>query len=96
MKDHNYIQMKESFKRFARENKAPIFGHYELTGRCNLDCKMCYVHNQSNAEFLKKELSTEQWKQIFDEAFDLGLLYATLSGGECLIRNDFKELYLHL
>lgn len=45
---------------------------------------------------LKKELSTEQWKRIFDEAFNCEMLYATLSGGECLIRKDFKELYLHL
>jgi len=96
MRDSSYAQFKNEIKEAARKSKTPVFGHYELTARCNLDCKMCYVHNQDNTQCLKNELSTEQWKRIFDEAYDCELLYATLSGGECLIRKDFKELYLHL
>lgn len=96
MRDPVYKQMREEFKKAAIESKTPILGHFELTARCNLDCKMCYVHNQNNAECLKRELTTEQWKRIFDEAFECELLYASLTGGECLLRKDFKELYLHL
>lgn len=96
MRNSVYIQMRDDIIESAKKQKKPVFGHFELTGRCNLDCKMCYVHNQNNAECLKKELTTEQWKCIFDEAYDNELLYATLSGGECLLRKDFKELYLHL
>jgi len=90
------MQMRERFINAAKVQKKPIMGHFELTARCNLDCKMCYVHTQDNAEALRKELSTEQWKRIFDEAYDCEMLYATLSGGECLVRKDFKELYLYL
>ena len=43
-----------------------------------------------------RELTTEQWKRIFDEAYDAGMMFATLTGGECLLREDFRELYLHL
>lgn len=96
MKNNAYIQMKERLLRSAYKNKTPIIGHFELTARCNLDCKMCYVHAKDNANALRRELSTEQWKRIFDEAYDCEMLYATLSGGECLIRKDFRELYLHL
>lgn len=96
MRDPVYKKIREEFIAAAKELKKPLLGHFELTARCNLDCKMCYVHNQNNAECLKRELSTEQWKRIFDEAYDCELLYATLSGGECLLRKDFKELYLHL
>lgn len=96
MRDPIYRQMREEFKKAAIESKTPVMGHFELTARCNLDCKMCYVHNQNNAECLKRELTTEQWKRIFDEAFECQLLYASLTGGECLLRKDFKELYLHL
>lgn len=96
MRNREYQQMKDELVKSAKEQKKPIIGHFELTARCNLDCKMCYVHNQNNAECLRRELTTEQWKKIFDEAYDCELLYATLSGGECLLRNDFKELYLHL
>lgn len=96
MRSKEYAQIKNEFVKAAKENKRPLLAHFELTARCNLDCKMCYVHNQNNAECLKKELTTEQWKHIFDEAYDHELLYASLSGGECLLRKDFKELYLHL
>lgn len=96
MRSRVYEQMKDDFVKAAKEQKIPLIGHFELTARCNLDCKMCYVHNQDNAVALRGELSTEQWKRIFDEAYDCQMLYATLSGGECLLRKDFKELYLHL
>lgn len=96
MRSKAYKQMRERLVAAAKAQRKPILGHFELTSRCNLDCKMCYVHNLNNAEALKKELSTEQWKRIFDEAYDCEMLYATLSGGECLLRKDFKELYLHL
>lgn len=96
MRSSAYKQIRTRLVDAAKENKQPLLGHYELTARCNLDCKMCYVHTQNNVCALRGELSTEQWMRIFDEAFDCGLLYASLSGGECLIRKDFKELYLHL
>lgn len=96
MQNNAFKQMKDRLVRAAKLQRKPILGHFELTARCNLDCKMCYVHNQDNAEALLRELSTEQWKKIFDDAYANEMLYATLSGGECLIRKDFKELYLHL
>lgn len=96
MRNKAYLEMRSRLVDAAKKQKKPIINHYELTARCNLDCKMCYVHTMNNAEALKMELSTEQWKQIFDEAYELGLSYAFLSGGECLLRKDFKELYLHL
>lgn len=96
MRSAAYKQMRERLVNAAKTQKKPILGHFELTARCNLDCKMCYVHTQDNAAALRRELSTEQWKKIFDEAVENEMLYASLSGGECLIRKDFKELYLHL
>ncbi len=91
-----YAKWKESFIRKAMGKRLPICGQFELTPRCNLDCKMCYIHNQDSNACKNRELSTQQWKDIFDQAYDNGLLFATLTGGECLIRPDFRELYLHL
>ena len=88
--------MKKRMVKLAKEQKKPILGHFELTSRCNLDCKMCYVHTKNHGEVCDNELSTAQWKQIFDEAVECGMSYAYLTGGECLVRKDFKELYLHL
>lgn len=96
MRNRAYKQIKNRMVNRAKEQKKPILGHFELTSRCNLDCKMCYVHTQGGGEACSKELSTEQWKRIFDEAYDSEMLYAYFTGGECLLRKDFKELYLHL
>lgn len=96
MEKQSYKKWKKSMARDAKEKKVPIVGHYELTACCNLDCKMCFIHNADSNALRARELSTETWKRIFDEAYDLGLFFAILSGGECMMRPDFKELYLHL
>jgi len=85
-----------NFLKAAAKTLTPVDVMFELTSRCNLNCKMCYVHNQDNRDVLPRELSTEQWKKIMDEAIENGMLFATMTGGECLLRSDFKELYLHL
>jgi radical SAM protein with 4Fe4S-binding SPASM domain len=53
---------------------------------------MCYVHTAGRPV----ELSTQRWKAIFDEAVREGMLFALLTGGECLLRSDFVELYEYL
>lgn len=83
-------------KKKARMDHIPLYGGFELTSRCNLNCKMCYVHDSNAAEAKARELSTEQWKRIFDDAIDAGMMFALLTGGECLLREDFNELYLYL
>ena len=96
MNHREFINWKKQFVAEAKKTKTPISGQFELTPRCNLDCKMCYIHNQDSNKLKDLELTTEQWKHIFNQACDMGMLFATLTGGECLLRNDFKELYLHL
>ncbi|MDD7771578.1 MAG: radical SAM protein [Firmicutes bacterium] len=86
----------KALKQQAKQLGTPLYGAFELTGRCNLNCKMCYVHVMNQAEARKKELTTEQWISIMDEAYRNGMLFALFTGGECLLRPDFKELYLHL
>lgn len=96
MQKNGYEQWKNRLMTTAKKKKIPVSAQFELTGRCNLDCKMCYVHNLDVATCLSRELSTEEWKRIFDDAIANELFFATLTGGECLLRPDFKELYLHL
>lgn len=96
MSNTSYEDFKTKMVGLGKKTKTPVFAQYELTVRCNLDCKMCYIHNADSNAMASKELSTEKWKRIFDEAYDAGLMFASLTGGECLLRKDFKELYLHL
>lgn len=96
VRNKEYEVWKRKVKLKGQEKRIPVCGQFELTARCTLDCKMCYVHNQDSNACKDRELTTQQWKRIFDEAFDLGMMFATVTGGECLLRDDFKELYLHL
>lgn len=80
----------------AGENHVPLSGTFELTCRCNLDCRMCYIHRSAfDREAMQTELSTEQWLHLGDAAAKHGMLTLLLTGGEPLIRPDFWEIYQH-
>ncbi len=89
--------MNEYLSYKARQTDTPIDGAFELTPLCNLDCKMCYVHLRPE-QFQPGErlLTVEEWKTIIDQAIDAGMLYASLTGGECLTYPGFREIYLYL
>jgi len=65
----------------------------ELTHRCPLHCPYC----SNPLELIRgeAELATEDWKRVFSQARDLGVLQLGLSGGEPLIRKDLEELARH-
>lgn len=81
----------------AYKNCIPIQGTFELTARCNFDCKMCYVHlTEDEISKHGRELTNEEWLDIARQAKEAGMLYLTLTGGEVFARPEFKELYLAL
>ena len=65
----------------------------ELTYRCPLHCPYC--SNPLQMTRADAELSTEDWKRVFTEARNLGVLQLGLSGGEPLVRKDLEELVAH-
>ncbi len=65
----------------------------ELTYRCPLHCPYC--SNPLQMTRAEQELSTEDWKRVFTQARDLGVLQLGLSGGEPLVRKDLEELVAH-
>lgn len=88
--------MWDYFWQNARKERIPIEGHFELTPQCNLDCKMCYIHLDRAHMKDSKELLLEQWLSIIDSAIDAGMMFASLTGGECLTYPSFREIYKHL
>jgi MoaA/NifB/PqqE/SkfB family radical SAM enzyme len=65
-----------------------------LTHRCNLRCAMCFVWKHGDdRELPKKELSTSEWKSVFDQVPSQAII--TMTGGEPLVRADFRELLMH-
>lgn len=62
----------------------------ELTHRCPLHCLYC--SNPIEMQDAKLELTTEEWKSVFDQAARMGVLHLHLTGGEPLARKDLPEL----
>ena len=77
----------------ACRSGTPLAGNFELTPRCNFDCRMCYVHLTAEEQRRRgRELSTDEWLEIADAARRRGMLFLLLTGGEPLVRSDFREL----
>ena len=68
----------------------PISGTFELTCRCNFQCRMCYVHLQPDriSEY-GGELSAKEWLRIAKEAKEAGTVWLCITGGEPLLQMDF-------
>ncbi len=81
----------------CEKNHVPHSALCEITWRCNLNCQHCYLPEGQRRKSAREadELSTVEWKRVFDEMADLGVLYLTLSGGEVFMRPDFLELVAH-
>ncbi|HOP11763.1 MAG TPA: radical SAM protein [Oscillospiraceae bacterium] len=90
------IAFEQYLRKSAFEKGVPLIGYFELTPRCTLNCVMCYVHLNPVQMSNQAELPVGQWKSLMDQACDAGMLYAVLTGGECLMYPGFFELYEHL
>jgi len=62
-----------------------------ITNRCNLKCIMCKQWRQPQAQ----ELSTQDWKDIIKDLKENGIRNLHFTGGEPLLRKDFRELVSH-
>ena len=75
----------------------PLAGTFELTARCNFNCRMCYVHLTPEEQRRRgAELTADEWLAIAEQARSQGMLFLLLTGGEPLIRVDFRYLLTEL
>ncbi len=68
----------------------PLWLLAEITYRCPLHCVFCY--NPLNYAENKRELSTDEWKDVLRQARKMGAAQLGFSGGEPLVRDDLEEL----
>lgn len=72
----------------------PVSGIFELTPRCNLKCKMCYIRlTEKQISSISPELTAEEWIEIGKICVDAGMVFLLLTGGEPTIRKDFATIY---
>lgn len=75
--------------------RVPINAAIELTHRCNNDCIHCYCSLPAgDSGAIRGELTLREIEKLFDDLQELGCLWLLITGGEPLLRPDFKEIYL--
>lgn len=67
----------------------PIYAHYGVTHRCNMQCRMCVVWKSGCKE---TELTIPQVTELAGALYDAGVRMITLGGGEPFMRKDISEL----
>ncbi len=92
-----YRGVLDRLARAAQAKGQPYNGTIELTARCNLACRMCYVRLPANdAAARAAELSAAQWLEVVAQAQAGGMVFLLITGGEPLLRPDFFELWAPL
>lgn len=88
--------MRELHNRAAKIRQ-PVNGTFELTERCNLSCRMCYVCQAAdNKKKIKQELPAGRWVELARRAVDSGMVFLLLTGGEIFLRPDFFDIFYPL
>jgi radical SAM protein with 4Fe4S-binding SPASM domain len=93
--DDAHIEYRDYIYGFqGRKNRTtnPKDGQFEITHRCNLNCRHCYLP-ASWRNSGKKELEFSKICEIFDQMADSGVIGLNLTGGEIFCRRDFGEIY---
>ena len=98
------FQMQQLFAKSERRRKkvveqegidVPPFLISSIATQCNLHCKGCYARSNGiandSADYRKATLTPQQWRQVFDEAAEIGINFSLLAGGEPLMRRDVLE-----
>jgi radical SAM additional 4Fe4S-binding domain len=80
-----------------KEKQRVLDFRLELTARCNNNCSHCYINLPVGDRIaLEKELNFEEIMEVADQAVQLGAIWCNITGGEPLLREDFKDIYIGL
>ena len=78
----------------AIERGRPLSCTLELTCRCNFQCPMCYIRMRDGESApYGRHRTVEEWLDMARQLLEAGVLYLTLTGGECTQYPGFDRLY---
>ncbi len=67
---------------YAAQRHVPLGGTFELTPRCNLRCKMCYIRlDKHQMDLIGRERTADEWIGMAREAAAAGTLNLLITGG---------------
>lgn len=93
MEINSYTDLLKLYTEECNKNNVISHADFELTSKCNFQCKFCYVVNDYSKD--DYQLATQEWKRIIRDFYDQGMLSCNFTGGEALVRKDYKELYAY-
>ena len=76
---------------FSETPSAPYRMDLALTYRCNANCPHCYNLRPRNYP----EMTTDQWRRVIDQLWEIGIPHICFTGGEPTLREDLGELISH-
>ena len=86
------VEYFENIREATDSQLLPISGSMELTLKCNVRCKHCYILYPGATDH---EMNTADVKRMLDIMADNGVLILLLTGGEPMTRPDFKEIWVY-
>lgn len=86
MIEDNACTIPDLYTRTIGQN-IPFSTIFELTYRCNLRCRQCYIVPEN-----RKELGYDEITGILDQLAAANTLFLTLTGGEIMMRGDFLDI----
>lgn len=94
MNEKNSVYIRKNLSLKCALAGIPVNGTFELTPRCNLACKMCYVRMTPEEMVpVGREKTAKEWLELAQRAKECGLVFLLLTGGEPTLRADFLEIY---
>ncbi|HOU53434.1 MAG TPA: radical SAM protein [Myxococcota bacterium] len=81
------IQAWKALWQWIRYRRVPLSVTFVLTNRCNQTCSYCDIRTDRSME-----MSTDAWIAALQEFHSLGLVRASFSGGEVLLRADLSRI----
>lgn len=85
--ERQYAREHAELHKYFEAHPTPFSIHLDLTSNCTEKCVHCYVPRDRHWT-----LDTDVALRVIDEFCEMGGLGITLSGGECMLHPDFKQI----
>ena len=93
--DYQDFSLKLHNKASGEKNRIPVNATLELTYRCTNRCVHCFCNLPAgDGEAEKNELTIDEIEGLFDDLQRMGCLWLLITGGDPLVRKDFRDIYL--